>query len=99
MGSHLSSYSYLALLYKLTFGTLLNGLRRNGQHKILSYHKERPGDSTIASSSEFVVLLEVHVEVLLKVLVPDEPQSADRALELDSFVDLSNGDHVKSKGC
>ena len=34
------------------------------------------------------------VEVLLKLLVPDEPHAAVRALEFDSLVELGDGDDV-----
>ena len=44
---------------------------------------------------DLVVLNKVLVKMSLELLVPDEPQSAVAALELDAFVQLGNADDVE----
>lgn len=47
--------------------------------------------------AHLVVLSEVSIQVSLELLVSDEPQAAVRALELDAFVELGDGDDVEPK--
>jgi hypothetical protein len=67
-------------------------------HEVFDSHEEGSRDSFVASSSEFIVLLEVHVKMLFEYLVSDEPHAADGALELDGFVYLSNDMFIGSIG-
>jgi hypothetical protein len=67
-------------------------------HEVFDGHEEGSGDSFVSSSSEFIVLFEVHVKMLFEDLVSNEPHSADRALELDGFIYLSNDMFIGSIG-
>lgn len=64
--------------------------------KVFDCHKERARDSFVSSSSELVVLLEMHVKVLFEYLVSDEPHPTYRALEFDWLVDFWDDIWIRS---
>lgn len=63
--------------------------------KVLDCHKLWPRYSTITTASEFIVFIEVHIQMLLKIQIPDKPHATDCALELYSFIDFINCQHVE----
>lgn len=62
--------------------------------EILGCLEEGSRDCSIPSPSKLIVFSEMPIKMLLESLIPNEAHSANRALELNLFVDFSNSEEI-----